>query len=92
MFTQDYSIESIWLRNLKNNFLLKDCGKLSYNSIKFLIDESSNSNSVSVAVHQYIYNALLGENTEYPFNGGTKEEWEQLAQDAIEKQITFVTA
>lgn len=85
------SLEEVRLMNLKCNFSIKDCGKLSYNSINYLVKKAINTSAITITVHPSIYNALLGENTEYPFNGGSQEEWLQLVQDAQNKNITFAT-
>lgn len=88
-----FNIEKIHLDELKVNIdVFKDKPKLQYESVDYLIKKAKNTAPITVKVHQDIYNALIGENTEYPFNGGTQEEWTQLAQDAIAKQITFATA
>lgn len=45
----------------------------------------------SITLHPDVYAALMGE-AEYPFNGGTREEWSQVFQQAQEKNITFASA
>lgn len=64
--------------------------KLSYDSMSYLVS-TSNSAQCEVKVHPDVYSALTGQ-ADYPFNGGTQEQWEQLMTDAINKNITFASA
>lgn len=67
-----------------------DCPKLTLENFRYWLKNSKNTSSVTIHVHQDIYNALTGEAT-YPFNGGTQEEWEQILTDASNQQISFAT-
>lgn len=67
---------------------LKDSPLLTFDSVKYSVDNSVNG--ITITVHPDIYQALTGIAT-YPFNGGTQEKWQQLLIDATEKNITFAT-
>lgn len=83
------------LMNLNSN-LTTSSPALDIDTWRYLVDNRTPStnqyyNPITITVRQNIYNALQGQDTEYPFNGGTQEEWEQLLQDAIAKDISFAT-
>ena len=94
-FQNCQSLEEIRLYDIITDVSFSHCHKISYESLKFLIDKSTYHLSVKktpkVTLNKNVYNALIGEETEYPFNGGTQEEWAQLLIDATEKNITFAT-
>lgn len=87
-------LEEIKLDRLGCDISFQSSPKLNYNSLKGMVINRITVehlyNQFTITVHPDIYNALLG-NATYPFNGGTQEEWEQLLQDAIDKDITFAT-
>lgn len=92
-FSYCRALQDIKINGLRNNISFPDSSKLSYDSLQYLIMYAvAQSNSITVTVHPDIYNALQGEADEYPFNGGTQEEWQQLLQDATAKNIQFATA
>lgn len=65
--------------------------KVSHNSLNLLVSQALNTAPINVTVHADIYKALTG-GAEYPFNGGSREQWEALMSEAIGKQIAFVSA
>lgn len=88
------ALEYIRIERNRQNISFAQSPKLSYESLSYLISNSNNSAgtlSYTATVHPNVYSALTGE-AEYPFNGGTQEEWQSLNDLAISKQITFATA
>lgn len=83
-------LRDIKLNGVKLNIplLFKNSPFVSFETFKYLIDNAKNTTPISITVHSNVYSALLGE-ADYPFNGGSREEWEQLLLDAISKDITF---
>lgn len=81
----------ITIGNCSGTLSFADSPLLSKESFEFLIANAVNTEPITITVHQNIYNALLEQDTEYPFNGGTQEDWKQLLQKATEKQISFST-
>ena len=65
---------------------------INYWSIRYLIDNASNTLPITITVHPTTYGYLTGTIEPTPEVGGTKEEWMQIVTDATEKQITFATA
>lgn len=88
------SLEEVKITNLRLPLNFKDCGKLNYESFNFMISNAaaSLSSAITVTVHSDIYAALQGEAPAYPVNGGSREQWTQLLQQAAERQILFAAA
>lgn len=71
---------------------VQDCLKLTLANFQYWVNHAYNTGTVTITVHQDIYDALTGKASAYPFNGGTQEEWEQLLTEAVAKNISFATA
>lgn len=70
---------------LSNNTVFKmDCWK-------FMIKNAANTTQITITVHPDVYAKLLGTG-DYSDGNGSREEWVQLNQDALAKNITFATA
>lgn len=89
MFDGCTSLEIVNINDLYADISFKDSPKIKYSCFVEMIKYTMNTHTITV--HPSIYNALIGEDTEYPFNGGTREEWTKLLQDAANKQISFAT-
>lgn len=90
MFVGCSSLEIIHISDIHANISFVDSPKIKYSCFIEMIRYVANSPVITV--HPDIYSALQGTAPEYPFNGGTQEEWEQLLIDATEKNIQFATA
>lgn len=85
-------LKNFKFNRLRGNSYFKDCPLITIESFEYTVQKAlTSSTPYNIYVHQDIYNALLGQDTEYPFNGGTREEWLKLNEDALAKQITFAT-
>lgn len=84
------SLETVKIGSLATNISFADSPLLSYDSIKFLIDNAANTSAITVTVHADVYAKLAGTATDYGDN--TKEEWMAVMASATEKQISFATA
>lgn len=84
-------LEEVTLHALAHSIDMQGSPKITYGSFKYLADNSANTAPINVTVHADIYKALTG-GAEYPFNGGSREQWEALMSEAIGKQIAFVSA
>lgn len=84
------NVEEVWIRRLcssQNAFsYLK---KLKCECWQYMVDNATNTTEIQVCVHKDVYAALSGTYAKYPFNEGTQEEWTQLMNDAISRQIAF---
>ena len=64
---------------------------LSYNSIKFMVDNAANTSAITVTVHPTTYSYLTGTAQPTAQVGGTSEQWQAIVTAASAKQITFAT-
>ena len=69
----------------------KDSPLLSYESVKYLVDNAANTAAITVTVHPTTYSYLSGTAQPTEEVGGTTEEWQALMTAAASKQISFAT-
>lgn len=83
-FMQCWSLEDVRIENSNKNLRLPDCGKLSYESVRFLIDNArtKTTDANTIQVHADIYAKLTDE---------TNAQWHQIMLDAADKNIQFIT-
>lgn len=88
------NLETIFLKNVSLDILdlFKASPKVSFASLSYAVKNSVATKQITITVHADVYSALNGNAAEYPFNGGSREQWTQLLQEAAEKQILFATA
>lgn len=79
----------IKIRDLKQIVSFKDSPLLSYESIKYLVDNAANTKAITVTVHPTTYSYLTGTVQPTEEVGGTTEEWQALVTTAQGKQISF---
>jgi len=71
------------------NISLEDSRLLSYESIKYLVDNAGNTKAITITVHPTTYSYLTGTAQPTEEVGGTTEEWQALVTTAQGKQISF---
>lgn len=71
------------------NLSFEDSRLLSYESIKYLVDNAANTKAITVTVHPTTYSYLTGTAQPTEEVGGTTEEWQALVTTAQGKQISF---
>ena len=69
----------------------KDSPLLSYESVKYLVEKSTVTTSITIIVHPTTYSYLSGSAQPTAEVGGTTEEWQALMTAAASKQISFAT-
>lgn len=69
----------------------KDSPLLSYESVKYLVDNAANTAAITVTVNPTTYSYLAGAAQPAAEVGGTTEEWQALMTTAASKQISFAT-
>lgn len=87
------NLEEVTFERFPNGITLylSDMPKLNYNTYRTIINNDYTfGQGATIKTHSDVYAALTGE-AQYPFNGGTQEQWQQLLEDAAEKNITFTT-
>lgn len=89
---QCWSLQFVKIKNLEYNLLLSDTRYINYESLKYAVDNASNSSPITITVHKTTYSYLTGATPPTEQVGGTTEEWQALVTTAAGKQISFVTA
>lgn len=69
----------------------KDSPLLSYESVKYLVENATVTTSITIIVHPTTYSYLTGSAQPAAEVGGTTEEWQALMTAAAGKQISFAT-
>ena len=86
------ALKSFRLHSLKLDLLLKDSPLITYNTIKYLIDNAANTGAITITFHPTTYAYIAGTAEPTEEVGGTKDEWMALVTAAQEKQISLVQA
>lgn len=89
MFNNCKSLVDLTIHDLHSNISFNDSPLLSYNSIKYLVDNAANTSAITVTVHADVYAKLAGTATDYGDN--TKKEWMAVMASATDKNISFAT-
>ena len=69
----------------------KDSPLLSYESMKYLVDNAKNTQAIVITINPATYSYLSGTAQPTEEVGGTTEEWQALMTTAASKQISFAT-
>ncbi|MBD5367263.1 MAG: hypothetical protein HDR82_09770 [Bacteroides sp.] len=89
-FTKCNNLETLFLKHIDTNLVIKESSKLSLESFQYLVKHGNTQvsgtlikdNPITITVHPDVYAKLTdSDNTE----------WHQILLDAAEKNITFVT-
>lgn len=78
-------------KNTDNISFCKDSPLLSYESVKYLVDNAANTEAVIVTISPATYSYLSGAAQPTAEVGGTTEQWQALMTSAAGKQISFAT-
>lgn len=89
MFRMCNCLEEVTILSLDKSISFNDSPLLSYDSLKFLVDNAANTSAITVTVHADVYAKLAGTSADYGDN--TKEEWMAVMASATERQISFAT-
>lgn len=87
-------LEKVFIKGLGNNISFQHSPNLSYESIRYLVDNTSNISHITVTVHPDVYAKLTGDTSSSAVTNITTEElaqWQQILTDAAAKNITFIT-
>lgn len=93
-FTSATNLKEIKIKNLKVNITFQWQSELSYESLRYLVDNASNTSPITVTVHSDVYAKLIGDTSSSAVTNITTEEldqWQQILTDAAAKNITFTT-
>ena len=82
-------LKTVFLYNLKINVSFQSSPLISYESMKYLVDNAANTSAITVTVHPTTYSYLTGTAQPTAEVGGTTDEWQALVTAAQGKQISF---
>lgn len=86
------ALKDFKLYGLKVSTPLKDSPLITYNTIKYLIDNAANTGAITITFHPTTYAYIAGTAEPTEEVGGTKDEWMALVTAAQGKQISIVSA
>lgn len=89
-FDECPELSSVQISGLQERLSLRDCSKISYSSLEYLVENLKNTAPIEVIVHPTTYSYLTGTAQPTAEVGGTSAQWKQLVTDASGKQCSFV--
>lgn len=81
------ALEEVKLSGLKCDLPMGECQSLSYDSLKFIIDNATNTSTITITVHAEVYDKLAG--TAHGLGDQEAAEWTALLEAASKKNILF---
>lgn len=102
-FTNSPKLKEVYIKYLKVNITFQWQSELSYESLRYLVDNAANTSPITVTVHSDVYNKLtgvIGGDIDDGEEGGedwgrstepSTADWNQIVTDAAAKNITFAT-
>lgn len=86
-FGQCSALQQIQMMSLKCDLPMGDCQSLSYDSLKYIIDNAANTSTITITVHADVYEKLAG--TAHGLGDQEAAEWTALLEAASKKNILF---
>ena len=93
-FKKCYALETLYINNLNRNVSLEDSPLITLDSLTYIVNNASNTTSITVTVHPDVYAKLIGNETSDSYSNLTdeeKERWTSLLSLALSKNISFAT-
>lgn len=84
------NIKNFKIKKLQKNVEFSTQLKITYDTFKYMVDNATNKNVITIKVHPTTMTYFDGTATAPAEVGGTKEEWATLLQTAKDKQITIM--
>lgn len=94
LFSNCPVLKTVYLKNAKVSFRIKDCPLLSLASVLYIVTNAANTSPITITVHPDVYAKLTGDTTNAAAAALTPEElaqWQQVLTDATAKNIRFAT-
>lgn len=85
------SLRDVKIHGLAVDITFEWSPRISYGSLKFLVDYAANTDPITITVHPTTYGYLTGTSAPTAEVGGTAEEWTALVTTAASKNISFAT-
>jgi hypothetical protein len=99
MFGSCWELETFYLRRLTKSLKLDQSPNISYDSLRYLVDNattmSASSTAITVTVRPSVYAKLTGDTTNSTAAALTEDEltkWQAIATDAAKINIAFAAS
>lgn len=86
--------EDVQLHSVNTNLLLDNSRSLSFDSVKYLVANATNTSAITIKVHPDVYAKLTGDTTNEAaaaLSAGELAQWQEVLMDAANKNISFAT-
>ena len=93
-FVECYELQEFRISNVSNDMNLRWSPKLSYDTIAYLVDNATNSKTITITVHVDVFAKLIGDGFNEAAGALSAAElarWVELGERAYNKNITFAT-
>lgn len=86
------ALREVRIRNLNSSADFSACPLITYDSLKFIVDNSSPSQNVTITVHSTTWTYMSDPGADIPEEiGGTFSQWRSMKSSAMGKRISFAT-
>lgn len=86
------ALRELRIRNLNSSADFSACPLITYDSLKFIVDNSSPSQNVTITVHSTTWTYMSDPDADIPEEvGGTFSQWYSMKSRAMGKRISFAT-
>ncbi len=85
-------LKEMQLKGLRTSVNLSGAPSLNYDTMRYIVDEATNTAAITVTVGGELYNVITGAAAPTEERGGTAEQWAQLLADATARNISFASA
>lgn len=86
--------EDVQFKGVNTNLLLDNSRSLSFDSVKYLVANATNSSAITIKVHPDVYAKLTGDTTNEAaaaLSAAELAQWQEVLMDAANKNISFAT-
>ena len=85
-------LREVSIRNLNSSLDFSSCPLITYNSMKFIVDNSRPSQNITITVHPTTWSYMSDPVADIPEEvGGTYAQWRTMKSTAMTKRISFAT-
>lgn len=85
-------LREVSIRNLNSSLDFSSCPLITYNSMKFIVDNSRPSQNITITVHPTTWSYMSDPVADIPEEvGGTYAQWRSMKSTAMTKRISFAT-
>jgi len=91
-FNRCVALREVSIMNLNSSLDFSSCPLITYDSIKFIVDNSTPSQDITITVHSTTWTYMSDPAAVIPEEiGGTYAQWRTMKSTAVRKRISFAT-